>query len=286
MTSQPILQLNNVSYAYARGTLPPRQVLFDVDLTVQRGEFIAILGHNGSGKSTLAKHLNAILLPTAGEVLVDGMNTKQEKDLLSIRRTVGMVFQNPDNQLVATIVEEDVAFACENLGVPPAEIRQRVDDALRTVGMYDYREHACHKLSGGQKQRIAIAGALAMQPSCLVLDEPTAMLDPVGREEILKTLRQLNYELGMTIILVTHHMQEAIDASRVLVMNDGRIVMDAPPRSVFKRVEELHRLSLTAPQSVELLHALRCAGAEVPLDALTVEEAAHVLSLWLKEVRA
>ncbi len=266
-----MLHLSNVSYAYARTDKPPHQVLFGVDLTIQRGEFVAILGHNGSGKSTLAKLLNALLVPTTGSVLVNGLDTKNDADWLAVRQSVGMVFQNPDNQLVATIVEEDVAFALENLGVPPDEMRRRVDEALDTVGMLDYRLHAPHKLSGGQKQRVAIAGALAMRPACLVLDEPTAMLDPVGRDEILKTLHKLNAE-GMTVILITHHMEEAVNASRVLVMDRGRIVMDAPPREVFSRVDALHELSLSAPQPTELVHALGLDDV-----ALTIEQAADAV---------
>ena len=225
------------SYTSAEGVAPV--VLDGVDLSIQEGTFVAVLGHNGSGKSTLAKHMNAILLPSGGKVYVDGIDTVDEDRLLDIRRTVGMVFQNPDNQIVANVVEEDVAFAPENLGVPPAEIRERVDDALRAVGMYEFREHAPHLLSGGQKQRVAIAGVIAMQPRCIVLDEPTAMLDPIGRAEVMKTIRELNRSSGVTVVLITHHMDEAAQADRLVVMAKGRVVADGTPREVFQRVEEL-----------------------------------------------
>ena len=238
---------------------------------------MAVLGHNGSGKSTLAKHLNAILLPSGGKVYVDGIDTADEDKLLDIRRTVGMVFQNPDNQIVANVVEEDVAFAPENLGVPPAEIRRRVDDALKAVGMYEYREHAPHLLSGGQKQRVAIAGVIAMAPRCIVLDEPTAMLDPIGRAEVMKTIRELNRSSGVTVVLITHHMDEAAQADRLVVMAKGRVVADGPPREVFQRVEELKAVGLTVPETTELLWQLRQAGVDVPLDALSDEECAQAL---------
>ena len=215
------------SYTSAEGVAPV--VLDGVDLSIQEGTFVAVLGHNGSGKSTLAKHMNAILLPSGGKVYVDGIDTVDEDRLLDIRRTVGMVFQNPDNQIVANVVEEDVAFAPENLGVPPAEIRERVDDALRAVGMYEFREHAPHLLSGGQKQRVAIAGVIAMQPRCIVLDEPTAMLDPIGRSEVLRTIRDLNRKKGVTVVLITHHMDEAAQADRLVVMTKGRVIADGPP---------------------------------------------------------
>ena len=238
---------------------------------------MAVLGHNGSGKSTLAKHLNAILLPSGGKVYVDGIDTADEDKLLDIRRTVGMVFQNPDNQIVANVVEEDVAFALENLGVPPAEIRRRVDDALKAVGMYEYREHAPHLLSGGQKQRVAIAGVIAMAPRCIVLDEPTAMLDPIGRAEVMKTIRELNRSSGVTVVLITHHMDEAAQADRLVVMAKGRVVADGTPREVFQRVEELKAVGLTVPETTELLWQLRQAGVDVPLDALSDEECAQAL---------
>jgi len=263
------------SYAVTEGLAPI--VLDGVDLEIEAGSFVAVLGHNGSGKSTLAKHMNAILLPTGGKVWVGGMDTADEARLLDIRRTVGMVFQNPDNQIVANVVEEDVAFAPENLGVPPAEIRQRVDAALKAVGMYEYREHAPHLLSGGQKQRVAIAGVIAMAPRCIVLDEPTAMLDPVGRREVLHTIQALNRTSGVTVVLITHHMDEAALADRLVVMADGHVVADGAPKTVFSRVEELRAVGLTVPETVELCYALRQGGLELPLDALSVEECAQAL---------
>ena len=263
------------SYAVTEGLAPI--VLDGVDLEIEAGSFVAVLGHNGSGKSTLAKHMNAILLPTGGKVWVGGMDTADEARLLDIRRTVGMVFQNPDNQIVANVVEEDVAFAPENLGVPPAEIRQRVDAALKAVGMYEYREHAPHLLSGGQKQRVAIAGVIAMAPRCIVLDEPTAMLDPVGRREVLHTIQALNRTSGVTVVLITHHMDEAARADRLVVMADGHVGADGAPKTVFSRVEELRAVGLTVPETVELCYALRQDGLELPLDALSVEECAQAL---------
>ena len=263
------------SYAVTEGLAPI--VLDGVDLEIEAGSFVAVLGHNGSGKSTLAKHMNAILLPTGGKVWVGGMDTADEARLLDIRRTVGMVFQNPDNQIVANVVEEDVAFAPENLGVPPAEIRQRVDAALKAVGMYEYREHAPHLLSGGQKQRVAIAGVIAMAPRCIVLDEPTAMLDPVGRREVLRTIQALNRTSGVTVVLITHHMDEAALADRLVVMADGHVVADGAPKTVFSRVEELRAVGLTVPETVELCYELRQDGLELPLDALSVEECAQAL---------
>ena len=263
------------SYAVTEGLAPI--VLDGVDLEIEAGSFVAVLGHNGSGKSTLAKHMNAILLPTGGKVWVGGMDTADEARLLDIRRTVGMVFQNPDNQIVANVVEEDVAFAPDNLGVPPAEIRQRVDAALKAVGMYEYREHAPHLLSGGQKQRVAIAGVIAMAPRCIVLDEPTAMLDPVGRREVLHTIQALNRTSGVTVVLITHHMDEAALADRLVVMADGHVVADGAPKTVFSRVEELRAVGLTVPETVELCYELRQDGLELPLDALSVEECAQAL---------
>ena len=252
-------------------------VLENLSLDVEEGSFVAVLGHNGSGKSTLAKHFNAILLPQGGSVSVFGMDTANEDLLLEIRRTVGMVFQNPDNQIVSNVVEEDVAFAPENLGVAPPEIRRRVDDALREVGMYEFREHAPHLLSGGQKQRIAIAGVIAMRPRCIVLDEPTAMLDPQGRQEVLSTVSTLCREHGITVVLITHHMTEAAMADRVVVMAGGRIIADGTPREVFSRPERLAEVGLCAPQTVELLYALNQAGCDLPLDALSVEECADAI---------
>ena len=279
--SQPILKTENLTFRYttAEGAAPT--VLDGLTLSVRRGEFVAVLGHNGSGKSTLAKHFNAILLPSGGKAYVDGMDTCDENLLLDIRRRVGMVFQNPDNQIVASVVEEDVAFGPENLGVPSAEIRERVDAALETVGMADYARHAPHLLSGGQKQRVAIAGVLAMRPRCIVLDEPTAMLDPVGRKEVLDTIRRLNREQNITVVLITHHMDEAAQADRLIVMHDGHIVADDKPELVFQNVDGLRSLGLEVPEPVALLYELRQAGVDVPLTALTVDECARVLKKLL-----
>ena len=252
-------------------------VFDDLDLSIEEGSFVAVLGHNGCGKSTLAKHFNAVLLPEGGSVHVFGMDTSDESLLVDIRRTVGMVFQNPDNQMVANVVEEDVAFAPENLGVPSEEIRRRVDEALKLVGMYDYRLHAPHLLSGGQKQRVAIAGVIAMRPRCIVLDEPTAMLDPHGREEVISTIERLNREMGITVVLITHHMTEAIRAQRVIVMDAGRILADGTPKEVFPQVELLESVGLTVPATTKVLYALNQAGFDLPLDALSTEECAQVL---------
>ena len=272
-----IVKTENLRFSYeAEGGLSP-VVLDGVDLEIEEGSFVAVLGHNGSGKSTLAKHMNAILLPTGGTVYVDGIDTADESLLLDIRRTVGMVFQNPDNQIVANVVEEDVAFAPENLGVPPEEIRRRVDEALKLVDMYEYREHAPHLLSGGQKQRVAIAGVIAMRPRCIVLDEPTAMLDPIGRSEVLRTIRQLNRNAGITVVLITHHMDEAAQADRLVVMSKGKVIADGAPRQVFQRVEELKAVGLTVPETVELCWELRKEGLDAPLDALSDEECAKAL---------
>ena len=254
------------------------RALRGVDVTIERGSFVVILGHNGSGKSTLAKTFNAVLLPSGGKVYVEGMDTMDESFLLEIRRRVGMVFQNPDNQIVANVVEEDVAFAPENLGVPSAEIRKRVDDALEAVGMTQFVKHAPHLLSGGQKQRIAIAGVLAMKPECIVLDEATAMLDPIGRREVLAAVEKLNREQGITVVLITHHMNEAEHADRVIVMNDGLVVMDGKPREVFTRKKELEDIGLAVPDTVSLLFSLREAGMDVPVDAITVEECADAIA--------
>ena len=251
--------------------------LEDVTLSIEKGSFVVVLGHNGSGKSTLAKHFNAVLLPSGGAVYVEGMNTRDEDLLLEIRRRVGMVFQNPDNQIVANVVEEDVAFAPENLGVPTAEIRRRVDDALAAVGMTEFTRHAPHLLSGGQKQRVAIAGVIAMEPECIVLDEATAMLDPAGRREVLDTVHQLNRQRGITVVHITHHMAEAEDADRVIVMNDGVVAMDGTPRDIFSRVEELRALGLAAPDTVELLYRLNGHGMSLPLTAITVDECARAI---------
>ena len=275
-----IIQAENVTYAYrTMDDLLPQTVLHGINLEIEKGSFVAVLGHNGSGKSTLAKHFNAVLLPEGGTVYVNGMDTKDENLMLEIRRRVGMVFQNPDNQIVANVVEEDVAFAPENLGFPPAEIRRRVDDALNVVDMYEYREHAPHLLSGGQKQRIAIAGILAMMPECIVFDEPTAMLDPQGREEIIQIIRELKELYGVTIVLITHHMNEAIHADRLIVMSDGDIVMDGKPGEIFCQVEKLRETGLDVPGTVELLYELNQNGFHLPLDALSVEECAHVIRM-------
>lgn len=260
-----------------------REVLRDVSLTIQKGEFVALLGHNGSGKSTIAKQFNAMLLPSSGKVFVDGMDTVEESVLYEIRRRVGLVLQNPDNQLVASIVEEDVAFGPENLGVPPAEIRQRVDDALKAVEMYDFRLNAPHKLSGGQKQRIAIAGIIAMQPDCIVLDEPTAMLDPRGRTEVLTTIHKLNREQGITIVLITHYMDEAVQADRVIVMDNGDILTEGTPRDVFARVELLKQHQLDVPQATELVYRLKASGFDLPDCALNIEECIAALEPLLNK---
>lgn len=275
--SQPILKTENLTFRYttAEGAAPT--VLDGLTLSVRRGEFVAVLGHNGSGKSTLAKHFNAILLPSGGKAYVDGMDTCDENLLLDIRRRVGMVFQNPDNQIVASVVEEDVAFGPENLGVPSEEIRARVDSALAAVGMTEYARHAPHLLSGGQKQRVAIAGVLAMRPECIVLDEPTAMLDPAGRREVLDTVKRLNREQGITVVLITHHMDEAAQADRLIVMHDGHIMADDSPEQVFQNVDGLRSLGLEVPEPVALLYELRQAGVDVPLTALTVDQCAQVL---------
>lgn len=255
--------------------------LEDVTLSIEKGSFVVVLGHNGSGKSTLAKHFNAVLLPSGGAVYVEGMNTQDEDLLLEIRRRVGMVFQNPDNQIVANVVEEDVAFAPENLGVASEEIRRRVDDALTAVDMTAFMTHAPHLLSGGQKQRVAIAGVIAMEPECIVLDEATAMLDPIGRQEVLSAVHKLNREKGITVVLITHHMNEAEEADRVIVMDDGRIALDGTPKEVFTQVEPLRTMGLTVPDTVDLLDRLRKDGLDVPLDALTVDECAAAITAAL-----
>ena len=273
-----MIETKDLTYTYPAPegeTNPP--ALRGVSVTIKKGSFTVVLGHNGSGKSTFAKHLNAVLLPCGGAVYVEGMDTRDERMLLEIRRRTGMVFQNPDNQIVANVVEEDVAFGPENLGVPTAEIRRRVDDALAAVGMEQFARHAPHLLSGGQKQRIAIAGILAMEPECIVLDEATAMLDPAGRREVIDTVRRLNRERGITVVLITHHMAEAESADRVIVMNDGQVAMDGAPHDVFAQVDRLHELGLAAPDTVELLHLLREAGMDVPLTGLTVDECADTI---------
>ena len=275
---QPMIQTDALSFSYPVEEGQRRTTALDnVTLSIEKGSFVVVLGHNGSGKSTLAKHMNAVLLPSGGAVYVEGMDTKKEELLLEIRRRVGMVFQNPDNQIVANVVEEDVAFAPENLGVPTAELRRRVDDALAAVGMTEFTRHAPHLLSGGQKQRVAIAGVIAMEPECIVLDEATAMLDPSGRREVLDTVHRLNRERGITVVHITHHMSEAEDADRVIVMNDGVVAMDGAPREIFSRVEELQALGLAAPDTVELLRRLNRHGMNLPLTAITVDECARAI---------
>jgi len=274
------------SYSSADGS-SSKQVLSDLDLEIEKGTFVAIIGHNGSGKTTLAKHFNAILLPGGGRVFIDGMDTVNEELIIEIRRRVGMVFQNPDNQIVATVVEEDVAFAPENLGYPSDEIRQRVDDALKIVGMYEYRKHAPHLLSGGQKQRVAIAGVLAMRPECIVFDEPTAMLDPRGRESIINIMRELRDNHGVTVVLITHHMDEAADADRLIVMSDGDIILDGTPRNVFRDIDTLRKTGLDIPETALLLHELREDGFDLPHDVLSVDECAEAIffSLTNRSIR-
>ena len=258
-----------------------KTALEQVSLDIEKGSFVAILGHNGSGKSTLAKHLNALLLPTEGTVYISDKLSSDEKNLWKIRQSTGMVFQNPDNQIVATIVEEDVAFGPENLGIPPQEIRERVDDALKAVEMYDYREHAPSQLSGGQKQRVAIAGIIAMRPDCIVLDEPTAMLDPSGRREVMNTIHMLNREYGITIVLITHYMEEAAQANRVVVMDDGKVVLDNTPKEVFSHVETLKKIGLDVPQVTELAYRLQQAGCPVDVHMISEEECVASLTKLL-----
>ena len=278
-----MIQSESLRFAYpADEGQKPVYSLRGVDLEIKKGSFVVILGHNGSGKSTLAKTFNAVLLPAGGKVYVEGMDTLDQDLLLAIRQRVGMVFQNPDNQIVANVVEEDVAFGPENLGVPTAEIQARVAAALKAVGMEEFTLHAPHHLSGGQKQRIAIAGVIAMEPACVVLDEATAMLDPIGRREVLSTIHRLNREKGITVVLITHHMNEAEDADRVVVMNDGRVDLDGTPEEVFSQVTRLRHLGLTAPDTVDLLDRLRQKGWDVPLDALRAEDCAAAIAGALK----
>ena len=280
---QTAINVEHLAYTYPGVDDTPGVAVFkDLNLRVEQGTFVAVLGGNGCGKSTLAKHFNTILLPCGGSVSVFGMNTADEEKLIPIRRNVGMVFQNPDNQIVANVVEEDVAFGPENLGIASPEIRHRVDKALKQVGMYEYREHAPHLLSGGQKQRIAIAGVIAMEPKCIVLDEPTAMLDPRGRREVIETIGRLNKEKGITVVLITHHMDEAAMAQRVVVLHKGKIAADGTPKEVFSRVELLHSIGLAAPESVELCWRLNQEGYDLPLDLLNPEECAQALYEYLK----
>ena len=280
---QTAINVEHLAYTYPGVDDTPGVAVFkDLNLRVEQGTFVAVLGGNGCGKSTLAKHFNTILLPCGGSVSVFGMNTADEEKLIQIRRTVGMVFQNPDNQIVANVVEEDVAFGPENLGVASPAIRHRVDNALKQVGMYEYREHAPHLLSGGQKQRVAIAGVIAMEPKCIVLDEPTAMLDPKGRREVMETIRKLNKDKDITVVLITHHMDEAAQAQRVVVLHQGEVALDGDPREVFAHVEKLHEIRLAAPETVELCWELNKEGFNLPLTRLNAEECAQTLYGALK----
>ena len=269
--SEKMIECIKLVYSYD-GDANKGVAVDDVSFEVKAGEFIVVLGRNGSGKSTLAKHINSLLLPGGGKIYVDGMNTLDLKNTWDIRNTAGMVFQNPDNQIVATVVEEDVAFGPENLGIEPLEIRSRVDEALRIVDMYDYKKHAPHLLSGGQKQRIAIAGIIAMRPKCIVLDEPTAMLDPSGRIEVINTIKRLNKEYDITIILITHFMEEAVEADRIIVMDKGKLIMDGSPRNIFSKVEELKAIGLDVPQVTELAYKLKNSGVDIKSDILTIDE--------------
>ena len=277
-----LISTEHLHFEYVRAEEVNVLVLNDINISIHEGEFVAVLGHNGSGKSTLAKHFNAVLLPTGGKVLVDGIDTAQPDRVFDIRQRIGMVFQNPDNQIVATIVEEDVAFALENLGIEPAEIRKRVDDALKKVDMYEFKEHAPHQLSGGQKQRVAIAGIIAMRPECIVLDEPTAMLDPKGRREVLNTVMELNREHSTTIALITHYMDEAVHADRIIVVDHGDVVMTGTPREIFSQVDKMKELGLDVPQVTELCHRLKQEGLPVPDDVITEEECTAVLKQLLQ----
>ena len=280
---EKIISVEHLAFAYpgveGQAGVP---VFEDLSVTIEEGSFVAILGTNGCGKSTLAKHFNSILLPSGGKVYVGGIDTSDPGRIMAVRRCVGMVFQNPDNQIVANVVEEDVAFGPENLGIASPEIRRRVDKALKQVGMYEYREHAPHLLSGGQKQRIAIAGVIALEPKCIVLDEPTAMLDPRGRADVMETILRLNREKGITVVLITHHMDEAAMAQRVLVLHQGKVLSDGTPREVFSQVEKLHTIGLAAPETVELCWELNKKGYMLPLDELNPQECAQVLRDWLK----
>ena len=277
------ISVEHLAYAYPGVDDTPDIVVFeDLDLQIEEGSFVAILGGNGCGKSTLAKHFNSILLPGGGKVYVYGMDTSDEEKLIAVRRCTGMVFQNPDNQIVANVVEEDVAFGPENLGIASPEIRNRVDKALKQVGMYEYRGHAPHLLSGGQKQRVAIAGIIAMEPKCIVLDEPTAMLDPRGRREVMQTITQLNHDKGITVILITHHMDEAAQAQRVIVLHKGKVAADGTPAEVFAKVENMHAIGLASPQTVELCYELNKNGFDLPLSSLDPDECAQILYDSLK----
>ncbi|AYF53728.1 energy-coupling factor transporter ATPase [Clostridium novyi] len=275
--NENIIECKNVVYRYEKSEQQSKVAVDNVNLNIKKGEFLVVLGHNGSGKSTLSKHMNALLLPSEGTVYVSGMDTKDEENVWKIRNTAGMVFQNPDNQLVATIVEEDVAFGPENLGIPPEEIRTRVDDSLNKVNMYDYRRYAPHLLSGGQKQRIAIAGILAMRPQCIIFDEPTAMLDPSGRKEVVNTIKDINSRYGITIVLITHYMEEAVEADRIVVMDKGRVVMEGTPKQIFSNVSVMKNIGLDVPQMTELAYELKKSGVNIASDILTINEMVNAL---------
>ena len=279
-----IIEFKNITFRYESDeegvVLAP--AVKDLSLSINKGEFVAILGHNGSGKSTLAKLANGLLLPEQGTVLVDGMDTRNEEDDIKIKQTVGVVFQNPDNQIVATIVEEDVAFGPENLGIEPTEIRRRVDNALKTVGMYEYRKHGPHKLSGGQKQRVAIAGIIAMEPRCIILDEPTAMLDPIGRRDVMNAIKRLNRDLGITVVFITHYMEEAVEADRIVVMDDSRLLMDGTPKEVFADAEKIRSIGLDVPQTCQLAEMLRADGIKLKNDLLSIDELVENIDDLLK----
>lgn len=278
--SDNMIECSDVVYSYTNeADGQSKFAINEVSLQIGKGEFLVILGHNGSGKSTLAKHMNALLLPSGGKVYVDGIDTSDINNTWEVRSRAGMVFQNPDNQLVATIVEEDVAFGPENLGVNAQEIRERVDDSLKAVGMYEYRKHAPHLLSGGQKQRVAIAGILAMRPKCVILDEPTAMLDPSGRKEVIKTIKDLNKSMGITIVLITHYMEEAVEADRIIVMDQGKVMMEGKPKEVFSKVPMMKKIGLDVPQVTELAYELNKNGIKLPLDILTIDEMVSALCL-------
>lgn len=285
LPEETIISVENVTFAYESSdpAVKSPDILRNIDLNIRRGEFTAVLGHNGSGKSTLARLFNAVLIPVSGNVYVDGTDTRDEEKVFEIRQKVGMVFQNPDNQIVSAVVEEDVAFGLENLGIPPFEIRKRVDDALKAVNMYEYREHSPSMLSGGQKQRIAIAGITAMRPECIVLDEPTAMLDPAGRRDVINTVKRLNREYGVTVILITHYMDEAAQADRVVVMDHGRIVLDDAPENVFCEVEKMKSIGLDVPQATELIYELNRHGFSLDPHIITESECAAALIKLLKE---
>ncbi len=279
-----IIEFKNATFRYESDdeeiTLAP--AVKSLSFEINEGEFVAVLGHNGSGKSTVAKLANGLLLPESGDILVNGMNTKDEENDIAIKQTVGVVFQNPDNQIVATIVEEDVAFGPENLGIEPSEIRKRVDESLKAVGMYEYRKHGPHKLSGGQKQRVAIAGIIAMEPRCIILDEPTAMLDPVGRRDVMRAIRHLNKDMGITVVYITHYMEEAVEADRIIVMDDASLLMDGTPREVFQNIEKIREIGLDVPQTCHLAELLRSDGIKLQNDLLSIDELVENIDSLLK----